>query len=339
MGFFLSEENHSGYKQHLNLSALAWSVIDEDMRHFYEPGQASLSGFLNTVFANFYQTSKATVSFLMVPAREQLDYIFDFEEVKNWINRPIKEKIYNTVLSLRADDFVAAATVYPKGTGRKFRVNKENRAILEDLEDEHFYNNNVGIYLKAIFEDYARKPYHEREAIFYADKVNKILEAIEQKLRLRIALHGGQKYYVNPYALSLDKYSTFNFLVGFMGEAEDENDAPINFFPHSVRLTHIEDIKVLHSQSGRIPENKRAQIERWLNENGPSFAQGDKREFIVRFDEEGLALFNHHGVRAPELLRQLDDSHFAFLGTQKEIEDFFVSFGLHAQVFGRIHEN
>ncbi len=334
MGFFLSVDQRSGFKQHLNLSALAWAVVESDMHHFYGHGPSSLSGFLNTVFTNYYQDSKATISFLMVPAREQLDYIFEFPEVKNWVNNPIKEKIYEAVISLRADEFLVAATSYPKGEGRKFRVNQANQMILEDLEDDRYYNNNVGTYLKALYEDYARRPYHEREAIFYRETMEIIREAIDKKLRLKLISRGNKTYLMSPYCLTLDKYSAFNYVVGLMSEIFEQNEAAHELTPRSIRLSHIEEVKILHSQSGRIPEAQRALLETQLTERGPMFASSEKREIIVHLDEEGLALFETHAEHAPKLIRKLDPYHFVFLGTEREVEDFFAIFGYHAKVFG-----
>ena len=334
MGFFLSEDQHSGFKQHLNLSSLAWAVIDSDRHHFNGQGPSSLSGFLNTVFANFYQESKATISFLMAPAREQLNYIFDFPEIKNWMNLPVKERIYDAVISLRADDYLSAATHYPKGEGRKFRVNQGNQGILEDLEDDRYYNNNVGTYLKAIFEDYARKPYHEREAIFYRQTMEIIREAIDKKLRLKLTAKGHSTYLVCPYCLTLDQYSAFNYLVGLMVDITEKNEDSSDLSPRSIRLSHIEDVKIMHSQSGRIPETKRALFEKLLSQHGPAFALDNKREIIVHLDDDGLSLYHANSEHGPKLVRKLDAHYYIFFGNGKEIQDFFLAYGSHAIVLG-----
>jgi len=334
MGFFLSEDQHSGFKQHLNLSSLAWAVIDSDMHQFYGQRPLSLSGFLNTVFTNFYQESKATISFLMVPAREQLNFIFDFPEIKDWMNHPVKEKIYEAVIKLRADDYLHAANNFPKGEGRKFRVNQANQRILEDLEDDRYYNNHVGTYLKAIYEDYARKPYHEREAIIYRQTMEAIREAIDKKLRLKLTAKGRSTYLVCPYCLTLDQYSAFNYLVGLMVDITEKNDASYDLSPRSIRLSHIEDVKIIHSQSGRIPETKRVLFEKLLSQHGPAFALDNKREIIVHLDNDGLALYNANSSHSPKLVRKLDSHHYIFFGSGKEIQDFFLAYGGHAIVLG-----
>ena len=332
MGFFLSEDQHSGFKQHLNLSFLAWAVIESDMNHFYGHRPNSLSGFLNTVFANFYQDSKATISFLMVPIREQLNYVFEIPEIKDWMNIAGKEKIYETVLSMRADDLLTEATKFPKGKGRKFRVNQANQRTLEDLEDDRYYNNSVGTYLKAIFEDYARKPFHEREAIFYRHTVEIIHEAIDKKMRLKITAKGHRVYIGCPYCLTLDKYSAFNYLVGLGINANESESSLDSMQPRSIRLSHIEEVKILHSQSGRIPEEKRALIEKLMDERGPDFLSSDKREIVVHLDEEGLALYNANNDHSLKLIRKLDPYHFVFFGTVRDVEQFFMVFGHHAKV-------
>ncbi len=334
MGFFLSEDQHSGFKQHLNLSVLAWAVIESDRNHFYGHRPTSLSGFLNTVFANFYQDSKATISFLMAPIREQLNYVFDFPEVKDWMNLPAKEKIYETVISMHANDLYAAATRFPKGSGRKFRVNQANQRILEDLEDDRYYDNNVGTYLKAIFEDYVRKPYHEREAIFYRHTVEIIREAIDKKMRLRVTVRGNRVFVGCPYCLTLDKFSAFNYLVGLVINTNENGGTLVNMEPRSIRLSHIEEVKIIHSLSGRIPEEKRALIEKLMDERGPDFIYGDKREIVVHLDEEGLALYNANNDHSLKLIRKLDPYHYVFFGTDREVEQFFLVFGNHAKVFG-----
>ena len=79
------------------------------------------------------------------------------------------------------------ATSYPKGEGIKIRINNENYQYLTDqnglCHEEKYYRRgkgrdskaSAGMYIKAVLEEYVRKPYLEREAIYYQEQINSLI--------------------------------------------------------------------------------------------------------------------------------------------------------------------
>ena len=64
---------HRELKQHLNLSNSTWITIEEDMKNFpISENENNLSGFLNTIFKNFYELADASISLRLINKKEYL---------------------------------------------------------------------------------------------------------------------------------------------------------------------------------------------------------------------------------------------------------------------------
>src|SRR5690606_28970562 len=165
------------------------------------------------------------------------------------------------IVMVEQNRLVKKVRSYPKGQGRKFRINNQNVANLEERIDDKFYEGSLGLYLKGIFEEYARKPYDEREKIFFKQTLNIIRLSIAQKKRLKLSLkekgHADgsirmeRKFYVSPHSVVVDKTSKFNYLVGFAQEilpnGEIAEERMVSF-----RIARINQIRMMSSKSGRL---------------------------------------------------------------------------------------
>ena len=162
MGFII---NSIDQKQHINLSREAWKIIDEDIQNFYIETRPNLSGFLNRVFENFYEEAQASISYRMDQLYDMIEATFE-DALFNQYDDDIKQDVMNRIISVKERFLLEKVKEYPKGEGRKFRINNQNLTILEESIDDTYYNGSAGLYLKALFEEYARLPYSKREQIF-----------------------------------------------------------------------------------------------------------------------------------------------------------------------------
>ena len=58
--------------------------------------------------------------------------------------------------------------------------------LKNDSSEDEYYDNNVGAYLKALFEEYSLLQTYEREKVFFRDCVDIIKKAILSKKKLKL---------------------------------------------------------------------------------------------------------------------------------------------------------
>lgn len=338
MGFVI---NSIDQKQHINLSEEAWIKIDEDMRNFYfNDGRANLSGFLNTVFTNFYEEAEASISYRMDELYDELERTFS-DPLFDKYDEKTKRDFVNRIVMVKQNRLVKKVRSYPKGQGRKFRINNQNVAILEESIDDKFYEGSLGLYLKGIFEEYARKPYDEREKIFFKQTLNIIRLSIAQKKRLKLSLKEKgyadgsirmeRKFYVSPHSVVVDKTSKFNYLVGFAQEilpnGEIAEERMVSF-----RIARINQIRMMSSKSGRLTLIKQRTLEQELASKGPQFLSGDIIEAVVRFTEKGIENYQRQINMRPQYTRKIDDYTYVFHCPEVQMIYYFFKFGRDATI-------
>ncbi len=111
---------------------------------------------------------------------------------------------------------------------------------------------SVGKYLKAVFEEYARQPYFEREKIYFKEEYTKVKTAIELKNIISFK-YRDKEYKLAPYEVTLDEWSSYNYVVGFTGENELRD----------FRLSYMEDIEISYCK-GNFTETQRKKAKKEL---------------------------------------------------------------------------
>lgn len=92
----------------------------------------------------------------------------------------------------------------------QFDLNVSNKSIYYDILKE----NNVQIeaeFFRELFDTYTSKFKYQRELFVFSDKVNKILEAIKTKSKLKI-IYLENIYTINPYFIKREEQGDENFL-------------------------------------------------------------------------------------------------------------------------------
>ena len=152
---YLTNELH---KQHLSLSSEAWEIIKSDILEFsgksYKEGK---SGFLNRIFLNCCKMElfPANISGKISEQREK--YRILLSRQKKFKTDP---KLLQDTINLLIDDYLEelkkGISSYPRGTGDKYRVNKEAFEYLCKIPEDSYevkIFQRPGKYLKAIFSD------------------------------------------------------------------------------------------------------------------------------------------------------------------------------------------
>ena len=326
-------------KQHINLSEEAWLVIEDDIRNFYTyEDKESFSGFMNTVFINFCEDAEATFSSRREEYREKLDAILG-ESAEDATS--IKQKLVGAyVAELKKKVFS-----YPKGEGKKFRLNKKSQALLENHPDSRDYRGMRGDYLKAIYEEYTTLPTFKREQIFFKEQMDEISNAIALSKKLRITLMSKrtrsnyERFSVRPYAVRQDKTKSFNYLICYSTQLNDNNEPVAQEKISSFRLSRIESLKSFSKSF--ISKDDRLKIEKALQERGVQFMAGDIIDVTVAFTPKGYDAFNRQSYMRPQSYHKLNDLTYVFHCTEFQALSYFFKLGKDACILKpeRLHES
>ncbi len=352
---FYIEDYLNELKQHLNLSENAWLTVTEDIKNFYsEAKKESFSGFLNVIFKNFYEQSKASISLRCLEKKEELNDIYSTNKSLSK-DKVLLNNIINTYLKSYEENLLKKATSYPKGAGQKFRINKENLAILKDIEEANYYDNSIGLYLKAIYEEYVLKPLYIREQIFFKDTYDEINNAIKNERKLKISLlskisvDGKHKYtkkfYVLPYKIVQDKTNSYNYLIGFSEEIKDiiqkdengkeyKTTITLERSPACFRLSRIENASLMSSMGAHISKDNKNELDKLLIERTAMFITTDSIDIKVKFTEKGLESFKRILYMRPQFYKidKNDKYLYTFNCTELQAIHYFFKMGWDVQI-------
>ena len=335
MGFFVNEINHE-LKQHLNLSEKAWEVIYNDMTDFYRGiSNHNLSGFLNQVFTHFYQDASGSIGIRSKQAREELwNIIAPSNRIPSDADHT--EEIIAVLVQAYKQKLVQKAHEYPKGRGEKFRVNRKNIDILRDSDSSDFYDDSIGTYMKAVFEEYTSMPPAQREIIFFKDIIDECNIAISQRKKVKISLLGKisddgthtytPKFYVSPHTIASDKSGNFNYLVGISEEIKEDGTIGEKRIA-SFRISRIDKISVMNSLSGFMSKQKIEEIKKELRQKTPQYMAGDLSDIEVAFTKKGVESLERQIYLRPTSYEKIHDNTYVFHCTELQAFHYFFKFG------------
>lgn len=213
--------------------------------------------------------------------------------------------------------------------------------LLRESQEDEYYDGTVGKYLKALFEEYAEKPVHIREQIFFKDTIDSIKIAIANQKKIKIVLNDkvsvkgdityNRKFYVSPYKIEQDSTKTYNYLIGFGRnvDKEDDIDAPCCF-----RVSRIKKINVQMSMGGKISKEKAKELDELILERTVMFMSSDPIDIEIRFTDKGLESFRRQLYMRPRIYTiDKNDKHvYTFRCTEIQAINYFFKFGWDANI-------
>ncbi len=349
MGFYISgdlEEKGFVYskvnelRQHINLSHYAWQTISDDIRNFYlDETKESFSGFLNIIFANFHSSADATISQRYINKNDELYKIFSSNEFKS-SNEDTKDLYISKMLEVYEKQLIDQASSYTKGIGKKFRINKENLDTLRESSESIYYDDSIGRYLKAVFEEYSLLDLQQRESIFFKDIIdtiklgissqNKLKLSILQKLNVKQEKYYSRKFYITPYKIVHDKNMSFNYLIGLAEEIYNNGNISKKHVS-SFRLSRIDKISVMTSMSGFISKANKEGIDNSITEKGPQFMAGDLIDVKIILTKKGIESYNRQLYMRPNYYSKENNVYY-FRCTEVQVMNYFFKFGRDAVI-------
>ncbi|MCL2456159.1 MAG: WYL domain-containing protein, partial [Defluviitaleaceae bacterium] len=190
------------------------------------------------------------------------------------------------------------------------------------------------------FEEYAKKPYCERECVFFHDTVATIRRAIELERALiltQLLLNDKRaRNLIMPYSIQTDKLSMYNYLVGFSCKMNNNDNS---MKPLGIRLSKIADIKIDESGepgSGKLSEKMRADIKTSLTSHDAMFITGaDKSQNIeVRLTTKGRRYYEQQIHMRPQYSSIIGENAdiYVFDCSPRQAKYYFFKFGKEAEI-------
>lgn len=323
MAFTVNDATENN-KQHLNLSMMAYQIVQSDMFTF---GEDKLSGFLNRIFAHYCPMAEASVSRILNGLRGDLEK--DLSAIAG--DGKTKKQIVNRLMAQKESQLIRQTASYGNGMAFKFWLNKENLAYLTEPDSEcgeEAYYARRGTYIKCVVEEYARLPYVRREMIYFLPFADTIRYGIREEKQLRAVTESGTVYSIYPYDILCDPLSTANYLVGYCRRYDSPESEKQ---PCSFRISALQSIKVEKSKSAFLKESDRKLLAREIASRGVQFMADSGEEIHVRLTEAGMRKYRRQAHLRPMALRREGDT-FVFRCTTAQAEFYFFKFGKDAEI-------
>lgn len=321
-----------GHKQHLNLSCTAYEVIQNDLHAF---GQGSLSGFLNTVFLNYYEEADATIDHALFRRRMEL-----MEILKPISDTALREQTCQLMLEQELERLWKKVQSYPKAYGFKFYLNTECTAVLTESAPliDQYYKSRQMLYVKAVIEEYASHSPLERERLFFRNTFEHLQACIEGGYLVTIET-GGKRFDAKPWQIVPDEGGLYYYLIALSCPA---GEAPADAVPASFRISRITAVKKRPKsyRSGKLTAMEADTLRAALAERGAAFLVGQPEEIVVRLTETGTHLFDNKRFLRPTPIHteeRPDGTYYTFRCTPYQIQSYFLVFAADAEVISPMH--
>lgn len=201
-----------------------------------------------------------------------------------------------------------------------------------------------GDYIKAVVEEYARKPFFEREEIIYKEELDELerygLLPPKERRILRVIMPPGSngkkhKLDLKLYGVMADASSNYHYIVGY---TRNLNHPELGFRPGCFRLGRAESIKPLASSagSGRITEKERRALEERIKERGIEYLLSERSMQKIRLSARGMSNYNKIVDMRPPYITRTEfadgSAELTFCCTEFQFMNYFIRFGSDALI-------
>lgn len=325
-------------KQRMNLSEHAMAILLNDIEVFQpntsdsDSKEIISSAAINRIIQHFRGEARSSIAQAVQNERIRLQSILkDIESTQT--RSPALEAVLHDFESRLIEEMKKRCR--QKGCEIYFRIRKENLAYLVSEEGQAegpAYNDKIGLYFKAILEEYCEQAYAKRERIYFKDHLDEIQLAIDYKKLLKVTLKtknlrtGSAKnniMYVKPHSVKQDSERLYNYLVGMMSSCR-EGPWQIG----SIRLTSI--LKCDHQMHPMtLTSDTRAEIDEEIKRKGVQFLSDNQsaQRIVVRFTPKGERLYRSMLHLRPQYLKKTDDRIYEFHCSIHQAHNYFFKFG------------
>ena len=325
----MSSDNYYQARQHLNLSQYAFSIVEADRLGFFV--FASRTKMVNAILSAYMERANAAIGSVEERYRKDLE-----KSLAGVPDCKTKTALIDELVRSHCQELKLQAFSYPKERQFKIQLNEENYAATEHFSENgnkngQYYHGNLGAFLKAIIEEYARKPYCEREAILLHSMIEVIKNAVKNQLLLLVSLQNGHRFEVRPFGVCVDSGYQYHYLVGFSKEAGSN----VEEIPVSFRLSRIR-VKGSDARSGELSPSEMSIIKDELCKVGVQFLLQRAETVRIQLTEQGKKNYESQLHLRPAFTDRIQTEDggwiYEFSCSQQQAEYYFFKFGADAKI-------
>lgn len=314
-------------KIRIALSNRARLTMAEDMDVFGTPKAAT---FVNTVFSNFKDEAKSSLSLYLQQRELELDRLF----IEAKLDSVSKRIAIDQIILEEKKEIQSIISEYSstKGESKLYHINDSNvEYLLEDCDEEQYYSR-PGQYIRSIIEEYCALPFIKREHIYRKDIYETVERACAERriLKIKANYYGKEQlFYVYPYKIVPDPFHTQAYLVCYSRKAgEEETDKIVASFSMARINSPTMLKKTFHLNTKEIDY-----IEEQITKYSPAYLIGKTERISVRLTKKGKQSYQSRLYSRPEKVESLSsDDVYVFDCTQQQIFNYFFPFGADAEI-------
>lgn len=335
-------------KQYLNLSTFAKDILDYDRYNF---GLAR-EGIVNKILYEYREDADASIALRLQERKSQLYDLCDNidESTEIFIDKILSH--YEKELIGKSSP--AEKPFYNKRDDPRYkyvRIHNQNALRIYNTNyclESAYYNDKACNYIKAIIEEYAKKPFYEREQIMLKRTLEFLQSAIDSGYHLAIKING-KKYEVRPYRIMLDEQNIYHYLVGksFSYETDAERmmrkskgEPPPHQDIVSLRVSRLKlkDMRFIKDKerTTKITYFEEQDIKKKISESGVMFLLGHAVKITLILSENGYNKYMLRLNQRPALKALEDPGSFETFCTFRQFHNFFFDFGKDLEIISPV---
>ncbi|MGL6066759.1 MAG: WYL domain-containing protein [Cetobacterium sp.] len=191
----------------------------------------------------------------------------------------------------------------------QFDLNVANKSIYYDILKANYVDVEAEFF-RELFEIYSSQFKYQREIFIFQETYKTVLEAITNKVKIRI-LYLGESSTVSPYFIKREDQGDENFIFVY----DDENK--------KYRNLKLKDVLILGTLSEKIQIRDKKFIEN-IRKNFDPFL-GERLLIKAKFTQIGESMLKSFTNYKPKLIKKEDDLYF-FEMTLENAKFYFASF-------------
>lgn len=313
-------------KLRIPLSMYAAQIIETDCINF----SLKKTTLINTIILNYYQIAACSIGLRLKDYQKELSNHLNTVEAKNY------ENLIRKITMGRANDLIDK---YAKrkltDVNWQITLNKRVKHLLTEdpsTNEELYYGNKPGHYIRSLIEEYTQLPYYQREAIVFQHLLQKIEDSINNQYLITLTNNKLVTLIMKPYKIIKDPLSMYHYLVGLIISPPNYVEDAITHKEYSrvqsIRISRLTNVNVLTFQSANISFQEEKQILAELDSKGVQFVSGDESVIKIWLSDYGIKKYESQIHLRPIGKIDSNDSHlFTFECTEAQILYYFFSFG------------
>ena len=186
-------------------------------------------------------------------------------------------------------------------TSISFKLINSNYSIFRVIENKYLAYQSISSFFRNLIQSYLSLPKYKREQIIYLPTYELLMDAINDKRKIKVYLKNDNEREIFPYKITTNKEEIYNYLLGL-------SYAKQKYTVNSIHLSRIEYVYLLKEKYDLDKEN-RDKLEKVI-ENGAQFPYTNPCQAQIRLTKTGQKLYKKKYLNRPTPFKIEDDIYY-----------------------------